>query len=630
MTAQPKGDACRQPGCKGTVEDGYCNVCGLATAKAAVPSARASAAVSTATGSSPVARGAKGSRRSSRSSSRSTRRNLGAGLISVPELPSTEPEKAILAEPKVPDNKRFCAKCDRPLSREKGFCGQCGQKYSFIPTLHPGDTVGGQYEVKGAIAYGGLGWIYLAFDRVLSRYVVLKGLLNTEDSAAASVALAERQFLAAVKHPNVVGIYNFVQQGAEGFIVMEYVGGKTLRDIRRTRGPLPPAEAIAYIHRILEAFGYLHELKLVYCDFKPENVMLEGGDVKLIDLGGVRRIDDPKGDIYGTEGYSAPEAGEGPTVASDLFTVGRTLAVLLTELRGFTKEHKYTLPHAQDDPVFVRQESLFRFLLKSTAENPDDRFTSADEMAGQLLGVLREVVSVDTGSPHPGNSTLFGGDMLALVPQAGYEPVRPDYRHLPVPSLDAMDPAANLVLAAAGNPDPMQRVEALRQGVDLRPKSVEARLRLANAFIDAHDFPAADKRLRRSKQLMHGSGAHVGIAAACIWRRVRRPKPSTRSIRSISICRENWRRNPASPWQPNRRAIWRSQTACTIWWRGPIRDTPPRASDWAVASQRAAIGKDRLRRSNVFRALQACTPVRAWRQRARCWARVGLRRARMN
>ena len=493
--------ACKHAGCSGVVEDGYCNVCGLAAAKARPASARMSASVSTATGSSPVARGTKGVRRSTRgSSSRSTRRNLGAGLISVPELPSTEPEKAVMADPKVPENKRFCSKCDRALTREKGFCGQCGQKYSFIPTLHPGDVVGGQYEVRGAIAYGGLGWIYLAFDKVLSRYVVLKGLLNTEDASSAAVALAERQFLAAVKHPNIVGIYNFVQQGSEGFIVMEYVGGKTLRDIRRARGPLPPAEAIAYIHRILSAFDHLHELKLVYCDFKPENVMLENGDVKLIDMGGVRRIDDPAGDIYGTEGYSAPEAGEGPTVASDLFTVGRTLAVLLTEIRGFTKENRYTLPHAQDDAVFARQESLFRFLLKSTAENPDDRFTSAAEMADQLLGVLREVVSVDTGAPHPGNSTLFGSDMLALIHTEGYEPVRPDHRQLPVPAVDVTDPAANLVLNVSG-------AEALRQVVDLRPKSVEARLRLASALIDSRDFQGAEKLL-----------AEIEAADAWEWR----------------------------------------------------------------------------------------------------------------
>jgi serine/threonine-protein kinase PknG len=236
-------------------------------------------------------------------------------------------------------------------------------------------------------------------------------------------------------------------------------------------------------------------MKLVYCDFKPENVMLEGDDVKLIDLGGVRLIDDPKGDIYGTEGYSAPEAGEGPTVASDLFTVGRTLAVLLTEIRGFTKEHKYTLPHAQEDPVFARQESLFRFLLKATAENPDDRFVSADEMADQLLGVLREVVSVDTGAPHPGPSTLFSGDMLALMPGEGYDPVRADFRQLPMPALDSADPAANLVLNAAAAPDPRQRVAALKQVADLRPKSLEARLRLANAMTDAGDYAAAEQLL---------------------------------------------------------------------------------------------------------------------------------------
>jgi serine/threonine-protein kinase PknG len=218
---------------------------------------------------------------------------------------------------------------------------------------------------------------------------VLKGLLNTEDASSAAVAVAERQFLASVKHANIVGIYNFVKYGSEGFIVMEYVGGQTLKEIRKSRGRLPIAEAIAYIHRILSAFSYLHQLGLVYCDFKPDNAMVEGNDVKLIDMGGVRRIDDMTGDIYGTVGYSAPEAGEGPTAVSDLFTIGRTLAVLITDIRGFSKEHLYSLPSPEEEPLFREQESLYRFLLKSTAENPDDRFQSADEMADQLLGVLR-------------------------------------------------------------------------------------------------------------------------------------------------------------------------------------------------------------------------------------------------
>ena len=184
-----------------------------------------------------------------------------------------------MLEPKVPERKRFCPGCESPLRREAGYCGKCGLKYNFVPGLKAGDVVAGQYQVKGPIAFGGLGWIYLGFDKVLSRYVVLKGLLNTQDESAAAAAVAERQFLAAVKHPNIVGIYNFVQSGSEGFIVMEYVGGKTLKQIRQERGPLPAAEAIAYIHRILPAFGYLHRMGLVYCDFKPDYVMLEKDDV---------------------------------------------------------------------------------------------------------------------------------------------------------------------------------------------------------------------------------------------------------------------------------------------------------------------------------------------------------------
>jgi serine/threonine-protein kinase PknG len=92
-----------------------------------------------------------------------------------------------------------------------------------------------------------LGWIYLGWDNVLNRWIVLKGLLNAKDEVAAVAAVAERQFLAAVKHPKIVGIYNFVTHGTEGVIVMEYVGGKTIKVLRKERGPLPVAEAVAYI-----------------------------------------------------------------------------------------------------------------------------------------------------------------------------------------------------------------------------------------------------------------------------------------------------------------------------------------------------------------------------------------------
>jgi serine/threonine-protein kinase PknG len=495
---------CTRNNCNGTIDDGYCDTCGLAALKSqseldialaatasnkpiarsqSLKTAPNSASV-TSTGSSPTSNRSRGTRRSAPTVGKSSRRQLGAGLVSIPELPSTAPELAVLAEAKVPENKRFCAGCNTSAKRDKGFCTKCGQKYNFVPSLVPGDVVGGQYEVKGAIAYGGLGWIYLGFDNLLSRYVVLKGLLNSEDAASAAVALAERQFLAAVKHPNIVGIYNFVTHDAEGYIVMEYVGGKTLKEIRKERGTLPVAEAIAYIHRVLGAFAYLHQLGLVYCDFKPDNVMLEGDDIKLIDLGGARKIDDPDGDIYGTIGYAAPEAGEGPTVVSDLFTIGRTLAVLVTNIPGFSTEHQYTLPSAQSDPVFSKQESLYRFLLKATASAADDRFQTAEEMAEQLLGVLREVVAVETNTPRPANSTLFDGDRLAVTAGGDLSQIQPSYLHLPNLLIDAKDLGFNVVLNASMTTDLDRRIEQLLQVVKQLPTSIEAKLRLANSLID--------------------------------------------------------------------------------------------------------------------------------------------------
>jgi len=505
------GDKCHRPACSGLIEDGYCNVCGHADVKSPAAASAESArqpsshsqhaslstpsATTTGTGSSPITRSSTGSKRGSHSTSRTSRKQLGAGLITLPDLPSIEPERAIMLDPQVPERKRFCSRCDTLLKRETGFCGKCGLKYNFLPSLKAGDVVGGQYAVRGPIAFGGLGWIYLAFDTLLSRYVVLKGLLNTQDASAAAAAVAERQFLAAVKHPNIVGIYNFVQSGSEGFIVMEYVGGKTLKQIRQERGPLPEAEAIAYIHRILPSFAYLHRQGLVYCDFKPDNVMMEKDDVKLIDLGGVRRIDDDKGDIYGTQGYSAPEAGAGPTAVSDLFTVGRTLAVLLTDIRGFSKEHQYTLPGPQEEPRFAQQESLYRFLLKATAQNADDRFENAEEMAEQLLGVLREVVAVETGKPRPGVSIYFGADLLSL--DAGSLPNvnLANVAHLPSPLLDLEDPAAQAVGGALALNEPTRQVAALRFAGTQFPKSREARLRLAAALSECREFAEAEDML---------------------------------------------------------------------------------------------------------------------------------------
>jgi serine/threonine-protein kinase PknG len=395
-----------------------------------------------------------------------------------------------MVDPKVPEDRRHCAMCDSPVGRSvgatpgrtEGFCRQCGHPFSFTPKLATGDLVAKQYEVQGCLAHGGLGWIYLARDRnVADRWVALKGLLNTGDPDARAAALAERRFLAEVEHPNIVKIYNFVEHEDDGYIVIEFVDGSSLRDMLQSRrdandgrpDPLPVAEAIAFVHEILPAIGHLHDLGLMFCDFKPDNVIQCANSLKLIDLGGVYSIDNPSSAIYGTMGFQAPEIAQtGPTIPSDLFTVGRTLAVLCTNFRGYQSTYRFTLPAADEVPEFAQYDSLYRFLHRATANNPDDRFQSADEMAAQLLGVLREVVAAETGTPRPGASSLFTGELRG-------DSATPDWHALPAIIVSADDTAAGyLATIAAGSAD--TTIEALERAPE---RTVEVELRLALTLI---------------------------------------------------------------------------------------------------------------------------------------------------
>ncbi len=366
----------------------------------------------------------------------SSRGRLGAGLVQVPPIPRPDPREMVLDNPEVPERKRFCsrsdcgaqvgrARGDRP-GRTEGFCTKCGHPYSFVPKLKSGDVVHGQYEVVGCLAHGGLGWIYLAVDRAVSdRWVVLKGLLDTGDQDAMAAAISERRFLAEIEHANIVRIYNFVEHldqrtgSLDGYIVMEYVGGKSLKEIangRRTaqgrRDPLPVEQACAYGIEALEALGHLHSRNLLYCDFKVDNAIQTEDQLKLIDMGAVRRMDDEESAIYGTVGYQAPEVAEaGPSVASDLFTVARTLAVLTFDFQGYTNVYADSLPDPDHIEVFRQYESFYRLLVRATDPDPARRFASAQEMTEQLTGVLREVVSLQTGRARPALSTLFGPEL---------------------------------------------------------------------------------------------------------------------------------------------------------------------------------------------------------------------------
>ncbi|WP_199239225.1 serine/threonine-protein kinase [Streptomyces sp. ICBB 8177] len=460
---------CGRPGCDGRLEDvggttPYCDVCGLAPGPGGDPGemdegeptvrgdsassggswpSRSSSSRRSVPGRLSRSLGAGGERsvsvRGSGSHSRggsSGRGELGAGLVTVPPVPRSDPRAAVLADPQVAERKRWCGNsaCGAPVGRSRGerpgrtegYCTRCGHPYSFTPKLRPGDVVRGQYEVAGCIAHGGLGWIYLALDHAVGdRWVVLKGLLDTGDKDALAAAVSERRFLAEIEHATIVRIYNFVEHldprtgSLDGYIVMEYVGGRSLKEIAAAsrddsghREPLPVEQAVAYGIEALDAIGHLHERGLLYCDFKVDNAIQQGSTLKLIDLGAVRRMDDAVSPVYGTIGYQAPEvASAGPSVASDLYTVARTLAVLTFDFQGYSSVFADSLPPPDEIEVFSRYESFYRLLVRATDPDPRRRFGSAREMAEQLTGVLREVVALNTGQPRPALSVLFGPEL---------------------------------------------------------------------------------------------------------------------------------------------------------------------------------------------------------------------------
>ncbi|WP_225438440.1 serine/threonine-protein kinase [Candidatus Frankia nodulisporulans] len=437
----------------------------------------------------------------------------------------------LLEAPRVPPSLRECAGCARPVAQPEGSgaaalegaCGECGHRYSFTVKLRPGERVG-RYTVHGVIAHGGLGWVYAATDDNLGgdgvqAWVVLKGLLDAANPEARRVAEGERRILTTVSHPSIVKILDYVAHAGEDYIVMEYVPGISLaamadaahaeqaraEQARAGLGGQPGAypgtgaagrpvvaDVLRYLLRVLPALGHLHRMGLVYCDFKPDNVMITASGVKLIDLGGARRLDDRVSGYLSTPGYRAPELDDdgerpagivrcAPTITTDVFAVARTLArLVLGRFAGFVDAYRHTMPPRRAHQPLRQFESLDRLLRRATATDPDRRFQSVTELADELVGVLYEIVARTEGPVPPLASRWFDaaghptGEAGPGLAPAAFE-VLPDLR------VDPDDPHAP---ALAAGPDEEPAAHAARLAA-IVPVTTEVRLCLARATIRA-------------------------------------------------------------------------------------------------------------------------------------------------
>ena len=431
---------------------------------------------------------------------------------------------------------------------------------------------------------------------------------------------------------------------------MEYVGGKSLKQIRleaRQRGgavPLP--HALAYALEILPAFGYLHDRGLVYCDFKPDNIIQTEEQLKLIDMGGVRYIDDD-GPIYGTVGYQAPEIEtDGPSPSSDLYTVGRTLAVLTFEFAGFQGEYQFRLPEqrAAAGPAGVlRPAAAPRHPPPPGPPVPvgggDGRAADRRAARGALrrrrpapARVLRPVQPRAAGHRHrpdPGVRPTGTGPARGLAaPAAAAEVIA----GLPAPLADGADPAAGYLATLAGL-EPAQQAQTLLGAVTgdagVPPgvaESPETRLALVRALIAAGDLTTApghlaelsaadpaDWRVAWYGGLCELAGGRPDRAAGGVQRRLRRA-----ARRARAQARARLRRRGGRATRPPR--------GTTSSWCGP--STGPTSAPRFGAARACLAGGDRVgRHRRGRRGAGDLQPPRRGPDRRRPAARRRRRRA---
>ena len=216
-----------------------------------------------------------------------------------------------------------------------------------------GMTVDGRYRVLSQLARGGMATVYEALDLRLDRVVALKIMHPHLAHDEAFVARFQREARAAARltHGHVVAVYDQGRDGEQVYLAMEYVPGRTLRDVLREYGPLTPEQALVFLDPVLEALGAAHAAGFVHRDIKPENVLIsDDGRVKVADFGLARAVESDgqsvtQGMIIGTVAYLSPEQVEHGEAdgRSDVYAAG----ILLFEM--ITKE----LPHAADTPLSV-------------------------------------------------------------------------------------------------------------------------------------------------------------------------------------------------------------------------------------------------------------------------------------
>jgi serine/threonine-protein kinase len=281
----------------------------------------------------------------------------------------------------------------------------------------------GRYRIIRKLGAGGMANVYLAEDQELGRRVAIKIL---DDRHAADDSFIERfrreaKNAAGLSHPNIVSIYDRGEAEGTYYIAMEYLAGRSLKELIVSRGPTPIRIAIDYTRQMLAALGFAHRNGIVHRDIKPHNVVVDAdGRLKVTDFGiarsGASQMTEV-GSIIGTAQYLSPEQARGAPVdqRSDVYSVGIVLYEMLTGKVPFTGDTplEIAMKHLSEVPVPPSEirddvpDDLDLIVLRALAKDPDDRYQTAEEMDADLALVQRGL-SVPTETADAATAVLAG------------------------------------------------------------------------------------------------------------------------------------------------------------------------------------------------------------------------------
>ena len=268
-----------------------------------------------------------------------------------------------------------------------------------------GQKINERYEIIRSIGEGGMANVYLGYDTILDRNVAIKVLRGDLSNDEKFVRRFQREALSAssLAHPNIVEMYDVGEDDGLYYIVMEYIEGKTLKQLLKKRGTLTISEAIDIMVQLTDGMAHAHDSYIIHRDLKPQNIMIkDDGQIKITDFGIAMALNSTQltqtNSVMGSVHYLPPEqaSGKGCTTKSDIYSMGIIFYELLSGSLPFRGENavEIALKHMRDPLPSLKEEnsaipqSIENVIMRSTAKNPKNRYDDAKSMHDDLLTVL--------------------------------------------------------------------------------------------------------------------------------------------------------------------------------------------------------------------------------------------------